>query len=78
MRERFRDELRLAMSERDNLSRRVEDSLREIAQLREKNQLLEGEMSKVARVGKREEVDFAEEVRTWAGVWISDKPDDEE
>jgi hypothetical protein len=30
-------------------------------------------MAKVARVGKREEVDFAEEARTWAGVWISDK-----
>ena len=73
LRERFKDELRLATSERDNLSRRVEDSLREIAQLREKNQLLEGEMAKVARVGKREEVDFAEEARTWAGVWISDK-----
>lgn len=73
LRERFKDELRLAISERDNLSRRVEDSLREIAQLREKNQLLESEMSKVARVGKREEVEFAEEARTWAGFWISDK-----
>jgi hypothetical protein len=73
LRERFKDELRLAISEKDNLSRRVEDSLREIAQLREKNQLLEGEMSKVARVGKREELEFAEEARTWAGVWISDK-----
>ena len=73
LRERFKDELRLAMSEKDNLSRRVEDSLREIAQLRERNQLLESEMSKVARVGKREEMDFAEEARTWAGVWISDK-----
>ena len=30
-------------------------------------------MAKVARVGKREEMDFAEEARTWAGVWISDK-----
>ena len=73
LRERFKDELHLAISERDNLSRRVEDSLREIVQLREKNQLLEGEMSKVARVGKREEMDFADEARTWAGVWISDK-----
>lgn len=73
LREQFKDELRLTMSERDNLSRRVEDSLREIAQLREKNQLLEGEMAKVARVGKREEMDFADEARTWAGVWISDK-----
>jgi len=73
IRESHKDELRLALSEKDSLTRRVEDSLREIGQLREKNQLLEGEMSKVARVGKREEVDFAEEVKTWAGVWISDK-----
>ena len=73
IRESLSAELRLALSEKDSLSRRVEDSLREIAQLREKNQLLQGEMSKVARVGKREEVDFAEEVKTWAGVWISDK-----
>jgi hypothetical protein len=27
---------------------------------------LETEMSKVARVGKKEEVDFAEQARTWA------------
>ena len=73
IRESLGDELRLALSEKDSLTRRVEDSLREIGQLREKNQLLEGEMSKVARVGKREEMDFAEEARTWAGVWISDK-----
>ena len=38
--------------------------LREVAQLREQNQQLEGEMAKVARVGKREEMDFAEEART--------------
>jgi len=73
LRDRFKDELRIAVSERDNLSRRVEDSLREIVQLRDRNQLLEGEMAKVARVGKREEMDFAEEARSWAGVWISDK-----
>jgi hypothetical protein len=73
MGERFKDELRLALSEKESLSRRVEDSLREIVQLREKNQLLEGEMSKVARVGKREEMDFADEARTWAGICISEK-----
>jgi hypothetical protein len=73
IREQHKDALRLAMSEKDAFSRRVEDSLREIAELREKNQLLEGEMAKVARVGAREEHDFAEEVRSWAGVWISDK-----
>ena len=30
-------------------------------------------MSKVARVGKREEVDFADEARTWAGICVSEK-----
>ena len=67
------DELRLALSERESLSRRVEDSLREVVQLREQNQQLETEMAKVARVGKREEMDFAEEARTWAGICISEK-----
>ena len=73
IRDRHKDELRLALSEKESLSRRVEDFLREIAQLHEKNQLLEGEMAKVARIGAREEMDFAEEAKTWAGVWISDK-----
>jgi hypothetical protein len=73
MGERFKDELRLALSEKESLSRRVEDSLREIAQLRETNQQLDAEMSKVARIGKREEMDFADEVRTWAGIAISEK-----
>lgn len=73
MRESLSGELRLALSEKDSLTRRVEDSLREIGHLREKNQLLEGEMSKVARVGKREEMDFADEARTWAGIAISEK-----
>jgi len=71
--ERLNGELRLVLSQKESLSRRVEDSLRDITQLREKNQLLEAEMSKVARVGKREEMDFADEARTWAGIWISDK-----
>ena len=70
---RHRSELQALTLQNTTLSRRVEDQLREVAQLREKNQLLEGEMSKVARIGKREEVDFAQEARTWAGVWISDK-----
>jgi hypothetical protein len=73
IRECFKDELRMAQSERDDLTRRVEDYLREVAQLRERNQELEGEMSKAARIGKREEVTFEEEARTWAGIWISDK-----
>ena len=30
-------------------------------------------MAKVARVGKREEMDFADEARTWAGIAISEK-----
>jgi hypothetical protein len=73
IREQHKDEIRLAHSEKESLTRRVEDSLREISELREKNHQLETEMAKVARVGKREEMDFAEEARSWAGVWISDK-----
>ena len=52
IRERHKDELRSAQSDRDDLTRRVEDCLREVAQLRERNQQLEGEMSKAARRGK--------------------------
>ena len=73
IRERHKDELRLALSEKDNLTRRIETSLRELADLRERNQALESELSKVARVGKREEMDFADEARTWAGIAISEK-----
>jgi hypothetical protein len=73
IREQHKDEIRLAHSEKETLTRRVEDSLREVSELRDKNHQLETEMAKVARVGKREEMDFADEARTWAGVWISDK-----
>lgn len=73
IREQFKDELRLALSEKESLSRRVEDSLRETAELRERNQMLESELSKVARVGKREEMDFADEARAWAGIHLSEK-----
>ncbi|MGO9574320.1 MAG: hypothetical protein ACLPTQ_08335 [Terriglobales bacterium] len=62
-----------AQSQNADLSRRVEDCLREVSQLRERNQQLEAEMAKVARVGKREEMDFAEEARTWPGICVSEK-----
>jgi hypothetical protein len=73
IRERHKDELRCAQSERDDLTRRVEDCLREVAELRERNQELEGEMSKAARRGKLEEISFEQEVRTWAGISVSEK-----
>lgn len=74
IREHHKDELRSALSDRDDLTRRVEGCLREVAQLRERNQQLEAEMSKVAsRVGKREEMDFSEEAQTWAGIAVSEK-----
>ena len=73
IREHFKDELRCSQSERDDLTRRVEGCLREIAQLRERNQELEGEMSKAARRGKLEEISFEQEVRTWAGMCVSEK-----
>ena len=34
---------------------------------------METELAKVARVGKREEVSFADEARTWAGISVSEK-----
>jgi hypothetical protein len=71
--ERHKDELRTAKSERDDLTRRIEASLRELADLRERNQALESELSKGARIGKREEMDFADEARSWAGIAISEK-----
>jgi hypothetical protein len=37
------------------------------------NHELETQMAKVARVGKKEELDFAEEARSWAGICISEK-----
>ena len=60
-------------SQREDLNRRVEDYFREITQLRERNQELETEMAKVAHVGKLEEVSFADEARTWAGISVSEK-----
>ena len=73
IREHHKDELRLAQSDRDDLTRRVEASLREVAEVRERNQALESELSKGARIGKREEMDFADEARSWAGIAISEK-----
>jgi hypothetical protein len=73
IREHHKDELRSAQSDRDDLTRRVEDCLREVSQLRERNHQLETEMAKVARVGKLEEVSFADEARTWAGIVVSEK-----
>jgi hypothetical protein len=73
IRDQHKDELRAAQSERDDLTRRVEDCLREVAQLQARNQQLEGEMSKVARIGKREEMDFVDEARTWPGIVVSEK-----
>jgi hypothetical protein len=59
--------------ETQHANRRVEDSLREAAELRERNHELETQMSKVARVGRREEMDFAEEAATWPGICCSEK-----
>ena len=43
-----------------DLNRNVQGYLVEISKLRETNNALEAEMSKIVRVGRREEVDFAE------------------
>lgn len=70
IREQHKDALRLTQSERDDLTRRVEACLREVAQLQERNQQLETEMAKVARVGRKEELDFADEAQTWVGLSV--------
>jgi len=57
----------------NDLSRQGQDYLQELTNLRERNKELEAEMAKVARVGKREELDFADEVRLWPGIWIGEK-----
>jgi myosin heavy subunit len=57
----------------NDLDRRVKDYLGEVEKLRGRNEELQAEMAKVARVGKKEEIDFAEDVRSWSGIWISDK-----
>jgi hypothetical protein len=59
--------------ETQHANRRVEDSLREMGELRQRNHELEAQMSKVSRIGKKEELDFADEVKTWAGMGISEK-----
>jgi hypothetical protein len=70
---RHRSEIQSLTVQNTTLTRRVEDQLRESAELRNRNQELETELSKVARVGRREEFDFADEARTWAGICISEK-----
>jgi hypothetical protein len=57
----------------DHANRRVEDTMREVAKLRERNHELESQMSKVARVGRREELSFEDEARTCPGIFISQK-----
>ena len=75
--ERVRNELentlRSEQVQKEDLNRRVEDYFKEINFLRKENQELQTELSKVARVGKREELDFAAEARTWPGISISEK-----
>jgi hypothetical protein len=74
---KLRTELEAALSAEkaraDDLDRRVKDYFGEIGNLRGKNQELEAEMAKVARIGKKEELDFAEEVRSWPQLWLGEK-----
>ena len=67
------DKLRSEQSQKEDLNRRVEGFFREVTQLRERNHELETELAKVARVGKLEEVSFADEARAWAGISVSEK-----
>jgi colicin import membrane protein len=72
-----RAELEAALSSEkakaNDLSRQGKDYLQEIGTLREWNRELESEMAKVARVGKKEEIDFAAEAKSWPGIWVGEK-----
>jgi chromosome segregation ATPase len=70
---RHQSDLQALSVRNDTLSRRAEDSLRELVELRKEKQALETELSRVARVGRREEMDFVDEARTWAGICVSEK-----
>ena len=66
-------ELNTQKARADDLDRRTKDYFGEIGILRGRNQELEAELAKVARIGKREELDFAEEVRSWPQLWLGEK-----
>ena len=74
---RTRAELEAALSgekaRANDLSRQGEDYLQKITGLRDRNKQLEAEMSKVSRIGKKEELDFADEARSWPGIWVGEK-----
>jgi hypothetical protein len=65
--------LNIEKAKSNDLDRRVTEFVTEVGKLKDRNHELETEMAKVARIGKKEEIDFAEDVRSWPGVWISDK-----
>jgi hypothetical protein len=73
VRAELENKLRSEQSENRDLNRRLEDRLREAAQLEEQNHQLQAELAKVARIGRREELDFAEEAVGWPGIWVSEK-----
>jgi multidrug efflux pump subunit AcrA (membrane-fusion protein) len=72
-----RAELEAALSSEkaraNDLSRQAKDYFQEISCLRDRNKQLEAEMAKVARVGEKEELDFAEEAHSWPGIWVGEK-----
>ncbi len=72
-----RAELEAALStekaKANDLSRQVKDYFHEIGSLRDRNQELEAEMAKVSRIGRREEIDFADDARSWPGIWVGEK-----
>jgi hypothetical protein len=57
----------------EDLNRKIEGYLSEIKQKQGRVQELEAELAKTARIGKREEMSFEEEARTWRGIYVSEK-----
>jgi len=64
------DKLRFEQSQNKELQRRIEDHLREVVTLRQRNSELEAEMSKATRRGRLEERSFEDEARGWTGMTV--------
>jgi len=55
----------------EDLTRKVEDYRKEIDSLRNKKHELETEFVQSCRAGRREEIEFVAEARTWPGLYVS-------
>ena len=73
VRNQLQEQINSKESTAADLNRKVSDYLHEILDLRARNQSLENEIWKITKRGIKEEVEFADDARSWPGIWISEK-----